>query len=334
MRSFRSTIRILASCAATLAVAAPFESLSVRQAETDKVGSLAVYWKTNETGVFFALSTNDDPLAFTDINDGKPIFVPTLGQKTVRDVSLIPGSGEDEATKWYLIATDLNINDYSSWDAASANGSKALLVWDSTDLINWTDERLITVEDETAGMVWAPDAIWDPSEGKYLVHWASKFFAENDTAHANGAITNTTIQYAHTSDFQTFTAPQTYLDLTPENVIDLAFLKINDTAYVRQYVTDGVLTDVGYDGLFGSYQVVGEKISGYEGPYPFWDNTNHSQAYLYTDKVGGDAGIRGFGPSDPTTGLWVQDTSVDLTYMRHGSVLALTQEQYDALSAL
>lgn len=332
MCSFRSTIGVLATCAAAFAAAAPLESLLTRQTDSDKAGYLAVFWKTDENGVFFALSDDDNPLAFTEINGGEPIFVPTLGQKTVRDVSIV--ADVEDASKWHLVATDLNINDYASWDAASANGSKAILIWDSTDLINWTDERLVTMENETAGMVWAPDAIWDPSANQYLVHWASKFFAEDDTAHTGDPVTSTVMRYAHTGDFQTFTTANTYLDLDGTSVIDLAFLKINDTAYVRYYVTDGLLTDVGYDGLFGSFSTIGEKISGFEGPYPYWDNTNTGQAWLISDKVGDDAGIRGYGPSDPTTGEWVQDTSVDLTYMRHGSVLALTQEQYDALSAL
>lgn len=35
--------------------------------------------------------------------------------------------------------------------------------------MEWGSERLVVVEDETAGMVWAPDAIWDPEEGAYLI---------------------------------------------------------------------------------------------------------------------------------------------------------------------
>lgn len=32
-------------------------------------------------------------------------------------------------------------------------------------MINWGTERLVKVENDNAGMVWAPDAIWDPSKG-------------------------------------------------------------------------------------------------------------------------------------------------------------------------
>jgi hypothetical protein len=54
----------------------------------------------------------------------------------------------------------------TSWDAAERKGSRGIFVWESTDLVNWTNERLVNVEDATAGMVWAPEALWDPEKGR------------------------------------------------------------------------------------------------------------------------------------------------------------------------
>jgi hypothetical protein len=34
--------------------------------------------------------------------------------------------------------------------------------------VNWVNERLVVVEDATAGMVWAPEAIWDPAKGTVI----------------------------------------------------------------------------------------------------------------------------------------------------------------------
>lgn len=68
-------------------------------------------------------------------------------------------------------------------------------MWESTDLISWKNERLVQVEDKTAGMVWAPEAIWDASKGQYLVHWASKFYAASDTGHT-GTPSNIKIRFA------------------------------------------------------------------------------------------------------------------------------------------
>lgn len=54
----------------------------------------------------------------------------------------------------------------TTWDAAQRKGSLSIYIWESTDLINWGSERLVKVENDQAGMVWAPDAIWDASKGK------------------------------------------------------------------------------------------------------------------------------------------------------------------------
>lgn len=91
------------------------------------------------------------------------------------------------------------ISHKTNWDAAQRTGSRGIFVWESTDLVNFNNERLVVVEDATAGMVWAPEAIWDASKSEsgkqllpsspllslqhtnptkpdqYLVHWASKF---------------------------------------------------------------------------------------------------------------------------------------------------------------
>jgi hypothetical protein len=56
----------------------------------------------------------------------------------------------------------------TTWDAAQRTGSRGIFVWESTDLVNWGNERLVVVEDATAGMVWAPEAIWDPAKGMTL----------------------------------------------------------------------------------------------------------------------------------------------------------------------
>lgn len=54
----------------------------------------------------------------------------------------------------------------TTWDASQRKGSLSIYIWESTDLINWGSERLVKVENDEAGMVWAPDAIWDASKGE------------------------------------------------------------------------------------------------------------------------------------------------------------------------
>lgn len=95
------------------------------------------------------------------------------------------------SSQFRLILTEAQ----TTWDAAQRTGSRGIFVWESTDLVKWTNERLVQVEDKTAGMVWAPEAIWDANKGQYLVHWASKFYAASDTGHT-GSPSNIKIRFA------------------------------------------------------------------------------------------------------------------------------------------
>ncbi|CAG8888196.1 unnamed protein product [Penicillium egyptiacum] len=319
------------------ALAIPTGSTLQKKADSSKVGYLAVYWTTADESVYFALSSNDDALGFKAINGNKPILSPTLGTKAVRDTSIITGQGEN-AGKFYILGTDLNIDEVcTTWDASARTGSRGIFVWESTDLVTWTNERLVTVEDETAGMAWAPDAYWDSSKGQYFVHWAAQLFSADDTDHTGAPTLNTSMRYSYTSDFKTFTKPETYVSLGDTGVIDMALLK-DDNTLTRFYVVEGVpVQQTSTNGLFGDWTTVKGTIeagSGYEAPYPFWDNVQNGLAYLLCDKLGSDAGIHAWQSNDQTSGTFTVNNTHDLSFMRHLSVLPVNQAQYDALSAL
>jgi hypothetical protein len=224
-------------------------------------------------------------------------------------------------------------------------------------LVNWTDERLVTADGATAGCVWAPDAVWMPeystakyedqtlytvhlvlikSADQFFVHWASPLYDEDDTAHS-GTSKPLLIRGGITTDFTTIENPGTYIDYSPTDTLDLSFLPINETAFVRIHAgggISGIIAEVGYGGIWGDW--VRPKSSAiaaqYEGPYPFWDNEVDGKAWLVSDLVGGAAGLRAWESNDPESGVF-NATSSAITYMRHGSVMAVTQEQYDALTS-
>ena len=60
------------------------------------------------------------------------------------------------------MATDLSLaygmrNQYhNSWYEISVNGSKCFLIWESDDLVNWSEQRLVKIGDEDFGCMWAP----------------------------------------------------------------------------------------------------------------------------------------------------------------------------------
>lgn len=146
------------------------------------------------------------------------------------------------------------------------------------------------------------------------------------------------MRYAYTSDFLTFTEPQTYITLGTE-VIDVSILQVDESTFTRYYVNGGSspAQDLSTDGLLGDWSPVDgtiENSSSFEAPYAVWANEEEGKAYLFCDRVGGDAGIFAWESTDVTSGNWARNDQHDLTFMRHLSILTVTQEQYDALAAL
>ena len=63
-----------------------------------------------------------------------------------------------EGDKFYMIATDLKIYGNNDWGAAQRAGSQSLMVWESNDLVNWSDMRMVEVSASIdAGCTWAPE---------------------------------------------------------------------------------------------------------------------------------------------------------------------------------
>ncbi|GAA3333845.1 hypothetical protein GCM10020331_099500 [Ectobacillus funiculus] len=125
-----------------------------------------------------------------------------------------------EGDKFYLIATDLKINGDWNWDRSQRTGSRSIMVWESTDLINWSNQRMVEVSPKEAGNTWAPEISYDETTGEYIVFWASKLY---DNDEHSGATYNK-MMYSKTRDFYTFTEPKVYMDYG-YSVIDTTMIK-------------------------------------------------------------------------------------------------------------
>ncbi|KAH7127482.1 hypothetical protein EDB81DRAFT_871948 [Dactylonectria macrodidyma] len=317
------------------------------QKQSDLVGYLGVFFLGDEPSVHFDLSDGNSALSYTPLNGGSPALKPTLGTGGVRDPSIIKGGGGEEGCKWYIIGTDLDISKFNhDWDAASRCGSRSILIWESQDLITWESERLIQIEDATAGMVWAPDALWDEVEQKYLVHWSSHFFAQDDPLH-KGNHSNSTIRYAYTTDFVSFSEPRDFIQTCSISVIDLSLLHLGDNAYARflkcETTSNSVITSYVYmekseEGLFGEWNrpdgpdayICGNS----EGPYAWWDNNDPRKAYLLLDDIGLDEPQ--YVPFEATDfdsqKSWKRsDASKFPPGRRHGSVIGVCSDRFEAL---
>jgi hypothetical protein len=204
----------------------------------------------NGEQVYFAHS--DDGLNWTDLNNGAPVLLSTVGTRGVRDPSLVRSPAGD---RYWIVATDLRIGSGTSWNDAANRGSKSLVVWESTDLINWSAPRLLDVAGPIsgAGNAWAPEVIYDPGAGAYLVYWA--------TNAPRAGVTKHRIYAAHTTDFRTVSTPQLYIDRgAGQGIIDTQIVEVPaGTGGYRYYraSADGHITVEGSNSLFGSWTTIG-----------------------------------------------------------------------------
>ncbi|VXB56048.1 Beta-xylosidase [Aeromicrobium sp. 9AM] len=310
------------------------------------------YFTGAEESIFFAASRGNNALQWDELNGGKATLKSTKGTTGLRDPFLIRSP---EGDKFYLIATDLDI-DATDWDTSQRKGSKYLEVWESTDLVNWSEQRHVKVSPDTAGNTWAPEAYWSDELGSYVVFWASKLYAESDTNHTGS--TYQKMLYATTRDFRTFSKPKVWQDFGASR-IDSTVLKDGNT-YHRFTKDEGGVTgcsDIiqeksndllavddasqpGWDINNPAWKIedscIGKKAgtSAVEGPTAFKANagdTSGSKYYLFTDEYGG-RGYIPLGTDNIDAPSWKVPASYKLPGSpRHGTVIPVTADELKRL---
>ncbi|MBB5897848.1 family 43 glycosylhydrolase [Kutzneria kofuensis] len=301
---------------------------------------------SNGEQIYSAASKGNDPLNWTELNNGQPVLKSSLGELGVRDPFVMRSPDGD---KFYLLATDLKIYGGRGWDAEQRTGSRSIMIWESDDLTHWSRQRSVQVAPATAGNTWAPEAFWDAKRGDYVVFWASKLYADNDPGHTGDSYNR--MMYATTRDFVTFSAPKVWID-PGYSVIDSTVIQNNGTYYrftkdernntssspcskyiLEQKATD--LLDPDYDFVaecIGKATATSPGLSAGEGPTGFKSNTENKW-YLFIDEYGG----RGYVPFETTdldSGKWTMSTGAHLPASpRHGTVLPVTQAELNRLTA-
>ena len=160
--------------------------------------------------IYFAASVGNDAEEWMSLNDGESVLASTLGEQGLRDPFIIRSP---EGDRFYLLATDLKIFGGGDFGSAQETGSRSIMVWESTDLENWSEQREVVVAPENAGNTWAPEAYWDAAAGEYVVYWASALYPADLPADQRDISTSyQRMMYATTRDFVTFSEPQVWID--------------------------------------------------------------------------------------------------------------------------
>lgn len=199
----------------------------------------------NGEQIWLSASKGNDPFNWYELNydEGTSVSQPILqtvspaqGQTGLRDPSIIRSA---DGEKFYLLATDLKTyQDGQSWSYRQSRGSRNLVVYESDDLVNWSDARFVEIEDEHAGNVWAPEAFYDESRGEYVVFWASNLYPDEDpSTRSTSQISYNRIRVSTTKDFKTFTEPTTWINLDRSTgrqgwgMIDTTMIATDDRVY-------------------------------------------------------------------------------------------------------
>lgn len=287
--------------------------------------------------VFGHISNGNNATDYKPLNDGAPLLRSTVGTGGVRDFYLV---SKDDQSQHYIIATDLNQTAVGGFGGSFL--SRSLVVWQSqgSSLTRWNPPRLVEVVPDTFRMAWAPEATYIASEDRFLVYWSSNRYA--DASHS-GDPDYDKVYYAYTTDFQTFTEPQVYLDLGNNvGVIDLTLHQTGTNQYVRFFKSEDVYKcrgQVSNEGIFGTWQEIGSSTEYVDNDNQseaclfFQDNLQSSQWWVWLDQYGrspagyypytADNGITAYGYTDH--GL----TGGMPSLTKHGAVKPLTQSQYD-----
>jgi arabinogalactan endo-1,4-beta-galactosidase len=295
----------------------------------------------NGEQVYFGLSRGNDPLHYQTLNGGQPVLTSEQGERGLRDPFIIRSPTGD---RFFLIATDLKIYGNGDWDAAQRHGSRSIMVFESTDLVTWSDGRLVEVSPPTAGNTWAPEAYYDESIDAFVVFWASKLYPVDDPDHRGDSYNR--MLMATTRDFVRFSEPRVWID-AGYSVIDSTV--ISHAGYYYRFTKDErsaspgnpcgkfILSDRSSELRSTQYEPISEcigraDIARGEGPTIFKSNTE-DKWYLFIDEFGG----RGYVPFE-TTDLgaagdeWAIASDYELpSRPRHGTVLPITAAEYRKL---
>lgn len=293
--------------------------------------------------VYFGLSR--DGFHWEAVNGGKPVLWAYYGDKGVRDFTIVRCR---EREKFYIFATDLSLaygmrgKYHHSWEEVGRCGSKYFSVWESGNLVDWSEQRLIKLGTEEMGCLWAPDFIYDEAAGDYLLHWSS--------SHKSDGYRRKRIYFSRTKDFESFSEPQVLYEKKDSGVIDSAIYYERGMYYlfVKSEANPARMILLRSRQAAGQYERVeafdacmqkqAEQKLIADGVYeaPTAVRLENGKWCLFMDYYGVPGAGQGYVPflsDDLSSGeFWRADLEFDFPYgFKHGTILQISLEEYERM---
>lgn len=290
----------------------------------NKVFLFSYFIGNGEDGLHLAWSK--DGLAWEEINDGKPIIPPLVGESCLmRDPCITTGPDGIFHMVWTI-----------GWS------SKTIGYANSEDLINWSKQMTIPVMEHETYVVncWAPEINYSPKDDNFIIYWSSTItdkFPETANSTKNGNKRNHRIYYTTTKDFKSFSETKLFYE-QGFNVID-ATIKRNEDTYIMFIKNETELPNpeknisvVFSDQITGPYGKPETPLTGdywAEGPSAIQIN---GKWHLYFDKYRKHE----FGLLTSSDLVHWKDESAKLKLpegIRHGTVFEVSQSIFERLES-
>ncbi|RWU04259.1 family 43 glycosylhydrolase [Pedobacter chitinilyticus] len=277
----------------------------------------------NEEAIRFAISK--DGYTYTALNGNEPVITSAKISSTggVRDPHILRGA---DGKTFYLVVTDMV-------SAKGWSSNRAMVLLKSTDLINWSSS-VVNIQKRFANQenllrVWAPQTIYDPQAGKYMIYWSMKHGDDPDK-----------IYYAYANkDFTDLESEPKQLFFSPSNgaCIDgdiiyhkgkyhLFFKTEGQGNGIKQAVSDRLT-----EGYVQQDKYLQQTTDAVEGAAVFKLNNSDDYILMY------DVYMKGkyqFTKSSDLENFKVVDEAVSMDFHpRHGTVLPINEKELQRLLA-
>lgn len=267
---------------------------------------------TSEHRMHYSLST--DGYRFTAYG-ANPVLIDTVGtgDKLLRDPMII--REVNNPGRYHLVAT-------YSW------ADRPFVVWDSTNLTTWTNGRLVYPSDASMKQTWAPEFGYDAASGRYFVYWTGCINNDWNTA---------CIRYMTTTDFVNWSAPRTLFSKSVP-IMDASIFVAGGKFHMVYRQAASIYQVTSSRTILGPYNQNDHLAvnANYEGPFVY--QLSGQNVWLMIMDIYGNKGPYAMARSTDAV-TWTQLRADQFSFpsgaadrVRHGSVMAITADEYTRLS--
>ncbi|MFN0256919.1 family 43 glycosylhydrolase [Pedobacter ureilyticus] len=312
-----------------LAVFGIYSSVAIAQQKKSSAGNSAYLFTyftgntANEEAIRFAISK--DGYNYIALNGNEPVISSAKISSTggVRDPHILRGA---DGKTFYMVVTDMV-------SAKGWSSNRAMVLLKSTDLVNWTSS-IVNIQKRFANQenllrVWAPQTIYDPKVGKYMLYWSMKHGDDPDKiyyAYANKDFTD-----LETEPKQLFFSPTNGACIDGDIIFHkgkyhLFFKTEGQGNGIKQAVSDRLT-----EGYVQQDKYLQQTTDAVEGAAVFKLNNSEDYILMY------DVYMKGkyqFTRSSDLQNFKVVDQAVSMDFHpRHGTVLPIDENELKRLLA-